>query len=279
LLSWKETRTNPEAVQSIKDEMAGLLEVGTWDAKNVMERDDLIAWAQANKEKIIVGEGLGISSIKNSELPKNDPRRKYKGRFCYRAPTARDESGAIAVFQEMSSRPTTIVDMNLAIAYGLIHGHCITISDAIKAYVQSFLKDKPLTYLEIPKYLCPPEWAHLRRPVCRLIKALYGHPEAGGLWERHLTKIVIQIGGVAIPNHPSCFWFSDLKLLLIIYVDDLLLSGPSEHHAAFWAKLGGLVTLGPPEPMDRYLGRHHTFEECSRGDLSLHEHFLSPVQV
>ena len=177
LLSWRETRTNPEAVQSIKDEMAGLQSVGTWDAENVMERDDLIAWAQANKEKIIVGEGLGISSIKNSELPPSDPRRKYKGRFCYRTPTARDESGAIAVFQEMSSRPTTIVDMNLAIAYGLIVGHCITISDAIKAYVQSYLKEKPLTYFEIPKYLCPPEWAHLRRPVCRLIKAHYDIPK------------------------------------------------------------------------------------------------------
>ena len=111
----------------------------------------MIAWAQNTKTKIIVGEGLGISSIKKSELPETDPRRKYKGRFCYRTPTARDESGAIAVFQEMSSRPTTIVDMNLAIAYGLIHGHCITISDAIKAYVQSFLSEKLLTFLEMPK--------------------------------------------------------------------------------------------------------------------------------
>ena len=183
------------------------------------------------------------------------------------------------MFQEMSSRPTTIVDMNLAIAYGLIEGHCITISDAIKAYVQSFLSEKPLTYLEMPKYLCPPEWAHMKRPCVRLIKALYGHPEAGGLWERHLTKIVIQIGGVPVENHPSCFWFAELKLLLIIYVDDLLLAGPSEHHEAFWKKLGALVTLGPPEPMDRYLGRHHVFEECPALDLNLFDFFKSPVEI
>ena len=82
-----------------------------------------------------------------------------------------------------------------------------------------------------------------------------------------------------MPNHPSCFWFAELKLLLIIYVDDLLLAGPSEHHEAFWKKLGALVTLGPPEPMDRYLGRHHVFEECPALDLNLFDFFKSPVEI
>ena len=29
--------------------------------------------------------------------------QKYKGRFCFRTPTAKDEGGALAVFQEMAS--------------------------------------------------------------------------------------------------------------------------------------------------------------------------------
>ena len=35
----------------------------------------------------------------------------------------------------------------------------------------------------------------MKRPVIRMNKALYGHPEAGGHWERHLAKIATQMGG------------------------------------------------------------------------------------
>ena len=105
----------------------------------------------------------------------------------------------------------------------------------------------------------------MRRPCCLLLRALYGHPEAGGHWEVHLTKIVKeQFHGVAVSGHPSCFWFPDQKLFLIIYVDDLLLSGPQEHHENFWKVLAKHVNIDEPEPVDRYLGRHHSFEEVDR---------------
>ena len=68
-------------------------------------------------------------------------------------------------------------------------------------------------------------------------------------------------------------------MFLIIYVDDLLLSGPAEHHDKFWEKLSKQVNLEPPEPLDRYLGRHHTFEEMEPLDINLIEEFASPVHV
>ena len=81
--------------------------------------------------------------------------QKWKGRFCYRAPTVRDEGGSLAVFQEMSSRPTTIVSVNCAVAYGILPGHKLTAADAVKAYVQSDLNSKHPTFIDIPKHLCP----------------------------------------------------------------------------------------------------------------------------
>jgi hypothetical protein len=117
------------------------------------------------------------------------------------------------------------------------------------------------------------------RPVCRLIKALYGHPEAGGHWERHLEKIVCEMGGTRIPSHPSLFFFKDKQLLLTIYVDDLLLSGPEAEHQPFWATLSKKVSIEPPEDLDRYLGRYHTFQECSRLPYDLTTHFVSPIQA
>ena len=37
----------------------------------------------------------------------------------------------------------------------------------------------------------------------------------------------------AVPAHPSSFWFPKERLLLTVYVDDLLLRGPAENHEPF----------------------------------------------
>ena len=132
--------------------------------------------------------------------------------------------------------------------------------------------------MEIPKHLVPDKFKHIDRPCFRLIRALYGHPEAGGHWENHLTAIVKSLNGRPIPNHPSCFWFSETRLLLIIYVDDLLLAGPAEHHDQFWKQLGAEVNIEDPEDLDRYLGRHHSFEKMQPLKINLVEEFTSPVQ-
>ena len=102
----------------------------------------------------------------------------------------------------------------------------------------------------------------MRRPMCRLIKALYGHPESGAHWEAHLKSAVALLGGQSIWNFPSTFWFPKERLLLTVHVDDLLLSGPVAHHTPFWEKLqrGSIpIRIDPPERLDRFLGRKHHF--------------------
>ena len=74
---------------------------------------------------------------------------------------------------------------------------------------------------------------------------------------KHLTKYVLELGGKVVERHPSSFWFSKERLLLTVYVDDLLLSGPSQHHEAFWQSLGKNIDIGPPEQLCRFLGRAH----------------------
>jgi len=116
------------------------------------------------------------------------------------------------------------------------------------------------TYVVIPYELWPEHWKKkgYKRPCCKLNKALYGHPEAGGHWEKHLDSAVRQCGGKAVPNHPSSYWIESDRLLLTVYVDDLLLSGPAEAHAAFWKRLREKgIKLEDPEKLDRFLGRTH----------------------
>ena len=60
----------------------------------------------------------------------------------------------------------------------------------------------------------------IRDPVVPLVKALYGHPDAGGYWENHCNDHLAKVGFVSVDNLPSIFWHRELPLLLMVYVDD-----------------------------------------------------------
>ena len=60
-----------------------------------------------------------------------------------------------------------------------------------------------------------------------------------------------------MPNHPSSFNFPNERLVMTVYVDDLMLAGPCEHHEAIWTRLTEHIKLDPPDDLDRFLGRTH----------------------
>ena len=256
LLDRKEMQ-DPRAIEAIQAEGKALIEESTWLEESVIEKSDLREKAQNSGETIHLGELLTICSIKFHECVKE--MWKWKGRICFRGDIVKDADGAWAVFQELTASPVAIQDANANVAYGAIPGHKTTVSDAVRAYIQSLLNSKHRTYVAIPHVLWPKHWfGKYKKPMCLLKKALYGHPESGAHWERHLTEAVTKIGGVKIDGHPSSFWFENDKLLLSVYVDDLLLSGPEDAHEAFWKKLASVgIRLDAAEPLDRFLGRNH----------------------
>ena len=69
-----------------------------------------------------------------------------------------------------------------------------------------------------------------------------------------MTEAVIKCGDAAISNYPSSFWIKSLSIMLMVYVDDLLCSGPAAHHQIFWARLTdkniGGIKIDDPEPLD-----------------------------
>jgi hypothetical protein len=259
LLERKEMMADPKAVEAVGAEGHALVQAGTWLENTVCECEDLLKWAKETGEDIHLGDLMAICSIKFWERAAEF--HKYKGRICFRGDSVKDQYGSAAVFQELTASPATVQAANSNIAYGLLPGHCTTQSDAIRAYVQSLLHSKHKTYVRIPYMLWPKHWKNQgwKKPVCLLERALYGHPESGAHWEQHLEAAIKAIGGCAVPNHPSSFWFEDTKLLLTVYVDDLLLSGPKEKHDAFWKDLMEKgIKLDPAEALDRFLGRTHT---------------------
>ena len=225
---------------------------------SVTEKSQLLNDARTSGEKIHYGDLNPICSIKFFEM--SSDKHVYRGRITFRGDDTRDEFGAAAVFQELSASPTSIQDTNCSIAYGLLPGHKTTTADAVKAYIQALLRTKHPTWVRIPRELWPEDgsWeGKYSQPMCLLERALYGHPESGAHWERHFTGVVESLGGVKVPDHPSLFWFEDRRLLLTVYVDDLLLSGPAEHHEDFWTTLRTKVNIDSVGPLDRFLGRNH----------------------
>ena len=130
---------------------------------------------------------------------------------------------------ELSSSPATLEASKAVDAYGLIDGNGSSQCYAEQAYVQSRLGGIP-TWVRIPRDRWPPGWkGKCQNPVVRLNLALYGHPDAGGHWEAH-CKDKLEAGGfIPVPDWNSMCWHKELKLLLMVYVDDFKLSGPAKN--------------------------------------------------
>ena len=257
LLSRSEMLASPEALSAVRKEAEGLENAGTWDLKSVREHADVRSEAKKTGISVHFGQLMTIASIKFFELAKH--LQKMKGRIVYRGDCAKDEHGSAAVYQELGANPTSVQGLNACVAYGSLPGNCSTAADAIKAYVQAYLKGKHKTWIELPPELRPAWWkTKFVKPVVLLIKALYGHPDAGGLWEAHLKRALHNLGGSEVVEFPGNFYFPDTKLLLSTYVDDLTLAGPIDQRQPFWEKLTSLVDVEPPEPIYRVLGRNHS---------------------
>ena len=198
----------------------------------------------------------GICVEKHSELPKEDKRRKFKGRGVLLGNQVKNQNFEAALFQDLGNSPASFKSSRWADMYGCIPGHNVQLADAIQAYIQASLTGVAC-WVELPDEAWPPwiDRKKYRRPVVRLIKALYGHPDAGTMWEKHCDQAVKKLGFVPIgPNWPSMYYYSRLKLLLVVYVDDLKLAGPEGNLAEGWKMLRSLLNIEPETDLGMYLG-------------------------
>ena len=170
---------DPAALEETRKETDGLIRAGAWNYENVAPRAQIDANARAAGQGIAIGSLLAIVSWKNAG---SESLRKVENRHCFRGGQVRDALGQYAELQEIKVIPTTISGLNISFVYGLRAGCKSTQRDIRKAYVQSDLKTRVPTYVEIPPEMIPPEPKGIHRPCTRLYKSLYGHPVSGGHW-------------------------------------------------------------------------------------------------
>ena len=93
-----------------------------------------------------------------------------------------DQNHNYAIFQDLGSSLATLQAAKAVDFFGCLPDHAVEVVDAEQAYIQADMKGDP-TWVCLPPEARPDWWQkkcpNLRRLVCRLLNALYGHPDAG----------------------------------------------------------------------------------------------------
>ena len=180
-----------------------------------------------------------------------------------------DEIYESAIFNDLSSSPSTMEGAKAVDVHACLPGHIGELADAPQAYTQTFLLGTE-TWVSMDKDPWPKSWhGKFDNPVVPLLRALYGHPESGGWWERHAEKGIFAAGFKAVPEWKSTYFHKKLKLLLTVYVDDFKMAGPKANVKEGWKLLQGIgkIELDTPTPFGKYLGCNHEVKNVKLGDI------------
>ena len=258
----KEIRANPKAQQALDVEWEKLVKKNAWQYETVSEWKVIADKAKKSGKKVHVGKVFEICVEKGSELPEGDKLRKFKGRTVFQGNNVKDESSDVALFSELGSSPATMEAGKAVDAYGAQPGFITQQNDGVQAYTQALWKGIE-TWVELPIDRWPKEWhGKFIRPVVLLRIALYGHPDSGGLWEQ-FCEAMLKLVGFVMPDPegwPSVFFHPELKLLLVVYVDDFKMSGPKENMSKGWSLIASKIDMDTPGEVNRYLGCDHVVQ-------------------
>ena len=171
---------------------------------------------------------------KNAELPDGNPAKKLKARCVFLGDRVTDEGYVQALFTARASAPAAIEAARSVDAYACISDHDAEQSDVTSAYTQAFLSGTE-TWIALPPERWPKHWTgRYRAPVVRLILNIYGHPEAGKIWEDTFEKHALECGFEKLASMRSCFLHRSLRVFMVVYVDDIKIVGTAAGRKKRW---------------------------------------------
>ena len=191
-------------------------------------------------------------------FPRGTPTESGKGRSVFQGNRVSDEHNDHAIFSELGSSPASMEAAKVIDVFGSQPGYSKQQADAKQAYTQALFKGVE-TWVRLPRNRWPKEWQGFQDPVVPLLLALYGHPDSGGIWEKHCEDQLKTVGWTPVLPEiwQSIFYHAELDLLLVIYVDDFKLAGPANNLDKGWKTVESVIDMDPPEPFGRYFGCNH----------------------
>jgi len=247
----------PKAMEALQLEWDKLENQKCWLLETVREYEDVRDEAISKDLTVHFGHVRPLIFRKHSEL--EEKFHVYKGRTIFRGDNVRDQDNNHAVFQEMASSASLLGASRLVDYVGMLQNHTCEQSDAPGAFTQTELGGDVATWVFLPRNQWPASWvqAGYKRPVCRLRLALYGHPLSGCFWEQKVCKSLLLEGFKKIPEWECCYYHKELKLVLMVYVDDFKMAGPVENLRKGWAMIRKHITLDDPIASATFLGCEH----------------------
>ena len=157
----------------------------------------------------------------------------------------------------------------LLAAYAVTKDGYLLQSDCLRAYTQAPMKGEE-TYVRLPKAWWPSHWiGRYRDPVCRLLRALYGHPDSGNHWADKLGNELKARNFEEVDGWSSVFVLDEgpeHMACIVVYVDDLVMFGTKRLMDVI-RDLRKTIQMEDPKNISKYLGVIH---EVVRSDQGRH---------
>ena len=254
-------RNHPGAKMAIENELADLRSYPVWDEENPIEAKQLAV----DQPDAHIARIFPIVGVKHWEDP---TQHLWKARVVFEGSFVKTATGQWALFHDLGAVPSTMSACRAALAaYCLIPGAKLYQSDCVKAYIQALMRGTP-TYVRLPKAWWPSHWVgRFQDPVCRLLRALYGHPDAGNNWADKISAELKRLEFVEVEGWNAVYikhYSKDHVIIFVLYVDDLVICG-SGRVEEIVKEVRKNIRMDEPAAMQKYLGviHHITSREVS----------------
>jgi len=213
-----------------------------------------------NLEKLIGCRYVFKTKMKNGRVDKYKARMVAKG---YSQVRERDYNETFAPVARMNS-------LRIFLKLSVCKGHVRRSIDFTAAFLQAILPED--LYIETPEGMQCREGY-----VLKLMKSIYGLKQAGRYWYVLLKIYLVEQEGYACCGSDHCIFTNpDLSVLILIYVDDVIISGASEKLIdELVLKLRAKFEIGEEGPVDFFLGM--SLEDTGR-EVSINQtHYIQKI--
>lgn len=197
--------------------------------KDVQSRPDRLKWVEAMKDEMLSLKENNTWTLVQLPHGKKVVRSKWIFKTKYNSDGELEKYKARLVARGFTQRYGIDYDETFSpvVRYGSVR---LLLAIAAQNRLQIEQMDVHTAYLnaDIPKnveiFLSQPEgFDDGTGRVCKLKKSLYGLKQAGRLWNHTIDSVLKQFGLKRSLMDPCIYYANDLKLLVSIYVDDILI--------------------------------------------------------
>lgn len=199
-------------------------------------------WTPINRDTV-TDQILPLKWVFTQKSDEKGNLLKFKARIVVRGDLQYD----IVSKRDLYAQTAAIQHFRVLLAYAAQNGYDIHQMDAITAFLQSLLDAQETIYVEPP-----PGFPELADQVYLLRRPLYGLRIAPKSWYDTCRKKLITLGFQPIPEEPCLYQHG--QTLLYVYVDDLLLCGPTDQLNQLRPRIDSVLNVRHIGPATQFLG-------------------------